>query len=700
MQMKQPMKASFSRYDLDTVVNILNTSSLVSNGRGVRMINAAVSFDIETTSYKENEIKYAWCYEWSFAIGEMAFYGRKLEDFIAFINSVSTRLNLYKNNRLIIYVHNLGFEFQFIRKYFEWEEVFSNDVRKPIYALTKNGIEFRCSYFLSGYSLANLAKNLEDKSLIKMVGDLDYKLIRTPETPLNEKELGYCSNDVLIVTSYINEQIRYCGNISKIPLTKTGFVRNHCRNKCLHSSKSHKKIDNKYRRYRMLMNDLTLDVDEYNQLKQAFQGGFTHCSAVYSGETIEDVSSFDFVSSYPAVMICEKFPMGHSKKVKVNNKEYFEYLLKNYCCLFNIAFTNIKSLIINEHIISYSKCVKSKNVIVDNGRVVSADYIVITLTEQDYISISKFYAWDKKEIGTFRIYKKDYLPTDFIESILDLYVSKTTLKGIKGEEVNYLKSKEMLNSCYGMCVTDIVRENVVYDDEWKTEIENPQKSISKYNKSVKRFLSYPWGVWVTAYARKNLFTGIIECGNDYVYSDTDSIKIKNKDNHLDYINRYNEMCNKKLNAVIKRLDLDSGKVFPANKNGDVRVLGSWDYEGDYDKFKSLGAKRYMTIKDDELSITVSGLNKSTTVDYLKSCYTDIDSILESFDDGLYIPKENTGKNTHTYLDDEIDITVTDYLGQTSKVSSKSSIHLEEADYTLSLSKAYIDYLKGKREDFE
>ena len=102
-------------------------------------------------------------------------------------------------------------------------------------------------------------------------------------------------------------------------------------------------------------------------------------------------------------------------------------------------------------------------------------------------------------------YRKEYLPTEFINSILHLYEMKTKLKGVKGKEVEYLNSKEMLNSCYGMCVTNPLRDEILCDGEsWDVEHLTGEKQLemlNKYNDSKNRFLFYPWGIYVTAFAR-------------------------------------------------------------------------------------------------------------------------------------------------------------------------------------------------------
>ena len=148
-----------------------------------------------------------------------------------------------------------------------------------------------------------------------------------------------------------------------------------------------------------------------------------------------------------------------------------------------------------ESYISISRCWGVQCPVVNNGRLVSAKHLYTTVTEQDFLIIRKFYKWDEIKIGTFRRYRKDYLPIDFVKSILKLYHDKTTLKGVDGKEIEYLKSKEMLNSCYGMSVTDIIRPEYNYNIDW-CEPKEPdiEKAIKDYNGSRSRFLFYPWGV--------------------------------------------------------------------------------------------------------------------------------------------------------------------------------------------------------------
>lgn len=688
--------------DIDLILDTLTDDDVIYDGRRNYYYNVPCAFDIETTSFYERDEKRACMYVWMFGIGGAVIVGRSWDEFSELLETISERLELSDHKRLLCFVHNLEWEFQFIRHRFTWNKVFSIDTRKPLYALSSLGIEFRCSYLLSGYGLAKLSEKLKHYPIPKMVGDLDYSLSRfggDNATPLTEKEWGYCINDVRVVMSYEYDEIIRNGDVSKIPLTKTGYVRRYVRERCFGE-----KFSAKYNHYRGVMSSLRItSADEYYQLKRAFQGGFTHACSLYSDETLTEVSSDDFTSSYPAQIVAKPYPMSSAELVEIKSKEQFEYNISKYCCIFDVEFVDLEPLILDENYISISRCYDVIKPVINNGRLVSCARCKTTITEQDWHIIKRFYKWSKFGIGKFRRYRRGYLPTDFVKSVLDLYKQKTELKGITGKEYELMWSKELLNACYGMMVTDIIRDLITYDNEteWGSEPPNIETALNKYNKSYNRFTFYPWGVYVCAYARVALFTGILEFitggetdpdkfTHDYVYSDTDSIKGLNRQNHEAYINKYNESIRTQLCKAMDFHKLPYDMIEPKNIKGVPKCLGVWDFEGYYSYFKTLGAKRYMVNKDGEWNITVSGLNKKVTVPYLVKKYGD--KCIDYFTDDLVIPAEHTGKNTHTYIDEETSGVLVDYLGNIGTYHEYSSIHLEGAEYCLSIAQEYRTYL--------
>lgn len=660
----------------------------------INYLNAPCALDIETTShYTTKGEKIAWLYEYSFAIENNACYGRSIEEMQGMIKDLQLYYQLSPCNRLVVYVHNLGFEFQFLRKYFRWIKVFAVDERKPIVALTVQGIEFRDSYILSAYSLAKTADNLVSHDIRKLTGDLDYGLIRHKDTPLTDKELAYCENDVLIITAYIREQIAQYGDITKIPMTNTGRVRNFVRDNCLRNKhvKGGKSIG---KRYREIMRECSLTLESYIYCKQAFQGGYTHASNLYSGKVLKDVHSVDFNSSYPYCMLSEQYPMG--KPIPLERKMFHvKHFLgeREYCYLLKIRLEKPHSKLTYECYLSESKC-RGENIVASNGRVFEADWLETTITDIDLDIILDTYEYKSMQIlGGYYFYKQ-YLPRTIIDSVLTLYENKTNLKGVDGKETEYLVSKGMLNSCYGMCVTDIVRaENIYENDEWlvdKPSIDVMRQLIDKDNASRNRFLYYPWGVFVTAYARRNLWQGIIAMQDDYVYSDTDSIKYLDKASHDAYIAKYNAGCESKLMAMCEFRRIDFDRCKPKG-----RLIGVYDYEGKSDYFKTLGAKRYMTYAGGKYKLTVAGLSKQNGMDYiLDKAGGNVDKAFDLFDDNLSIPADRTGKQTHTYIDHDMAMTVTDYLGNVATVKPKSGIHLENAPFEMSISKQYGEFLRA------
>lgn len=417
-------------------------------------------------------------------------------------------------------------------------------------------------------------------------------------------------------------------------------------------------------------------------------------------------------------MVAEKFPITQGEflgSVKLN------YILDNmgeYCFMFRLRLHNVSPKIDADHPISFSKCryTEIEEPLLDNGRIFMAKYLEITCTEQDLLTYLEFYNFDmdKVEIIDCYQYRKQYLPRPFVLAILNLYQKKTELKDVDGEEINYMIFKAMLNAAYGMTVTDIVREELYYDEEREEpfysnydEMTDKQyqeylsNQISRYNSNPYRFLFYAWGVWITAYARRNLFSGIKECNKDYIYADTDSIKILNTEKHMAYIKRYNREITEKLKKACEFHEIDFSMTKPKNKYGEEKPLGIWEFEGEYDEFKTLGAKRYLWRKGDKWQLTVAGVNKKTGMNYLLkraeetgNGYTPFDF----FNMDLIFPSEYSGRNVLTYIDEPIEGEVTDYLGSTIHFEELSGIHMESTDYSINPMKNFLDYLFQVRED--
>lgn len=159
--------------------------------RKIIYFNCPCAFDIETSSFEVNGNKQCCMYLWAFGLNGSVLYGRSWNEFINLLQQLSNLLSLSDTKRLVCYVHNLGYEFQFMRKWLDWVSVFSLKTYKPVKALCTLGIEFRCSYQLSGYSLEKLGEELQTYKVNKLVGSLDYSLIRHSETPIKQEEMEY-----------------------------------------------------------------------------------------------------------------------------------------------------------------------------------------------------------------------------------------------------------------------------------------------------------------------------------------------------------------------------------------------------------------------------------------------------------------------------------------------------------------------------
>lgn len=623
---------------------------------------------------KKGEFRpYAFMYHWQFCFDDQVVFGRTWEEVRTLFRTLEQNLNLSFTNRLVIYSHNLPFEWQHLRRFVDIADGFFTEKYKPLKVILTNGIEFRCSLMLSNMRLSKFCENEKNVIHYKLSGeDYDYSIIRTPSYKMTEYEEGYCYNDVRglceCIASRFNEY-----DIAHIPLTSTGYVRLAAR-----------KAMQKNRKNRELFLNLALDPELYTLCRKAFRGGDTHANRRIVNKTLTNIQSFDITSSYPASMMMDKYPMTAFRKITL--KTFYELSFKEDAVIVEILLTNVRYKEKNACQIPYipiSKCTNISDIhhrIEDNGRVLKADFLSIVCTDIDYEIIMNEYDFDSISYNESSLYaaKKDYLPKELRDIIMKYYNDKTSLKGVEGKEYEYNKAKNMLNSIYGMMVMRIDQSSVKYvDGEYIEEVPELSEILNKYYKSRNNFLSYQWGVWVTANSRKRLRNMLTVVGPDVCYVDTDSIKCKN-DHRKDF---------EKINETIKEEAIKAG-AFAKNKDGKTYYLGTWDFEGTYTRFKTLGAKKYLVRVGDKVASTIAGVDKLTGAKYFKEMGFD------HFTMGEQIPK--SGHIVAFYNDDDIHDVIID--GE--RIESGSNLALINDSYTIGITDSFEYVLNNLMVDIE
>ena len=372
-----------------------------------------------------------------------------------------------------------------------------------------------------------------------------------------------------------------------------------------------------------------------------------------------------------------------------------------------LKFKNLRCETCNSYIQVVKCTLDSKITASDNGRVLEAPELAITITEQDWLIIKNMYSWESLEV--LRIYKsyKQYLPKPFIEYVLELYGNKTSLRDLEDSVSKelYKKSKEYINALFGMMVTALLQSDVIFDNdslEWtidhltESRINEHLDKLRNFNKREKRyFLSYSWGIYCTAYARVSLFMCLL--GGDLVkstvadtsknykddielYGDTDSLFLLGQHD----FSWYNNWCDKQLEKMCKFHKIDFNLTRPKTKKGIEKPLGHFLKEDDIIEFCTLGAKRYCERRvDGKLYLTVSGINKEAV--YM------LKNDISNFKDGFNFDKDfpTVTKKLPIYISNMPAVTYPDGY----KANYKSGVALRPNGYKMTIDDKYKKLIK-------
>ena len=553
---------------------------------GLYYKNLICAFDIETSNIDGvNSVMYSW--QFCADNAELVIVGRSWDEFILFMEKVKEAT---KGAALAVYVHNLPYEFHYLSGVipFLTKDILSGKKREVIKAYSEP-IEFRCAYRLTGLSLEQLTKkfNVEHPK----IDGYDYDRIRYPWTKLNDDELEYIKNDVIGLVEAMKIIYQQTGdNIYTVPITQTGYIRRIIRKNM--RSYSWDRIEAMKISYRI-----------YKMLHVAMRGGLVHANRYLSGEVLYDMDGWDGSSWYPAAMIYGQFPMGKWTIEPRPDVGHFLRLIyaRKRAVLATVTFTNLR--LKNPYdpwpYISKSKSVLKGKSNIDNGRVLYADELTGTYTDIDFRIILEQYEFDEISVLEYAYTKYGHLPDQIRNEIKKLYKKKTSLKGV--DQIEYELTKIQINGCFGMMAEDPGKVYNYYNPEtgaFEKENLTEEEALERKNKNA--FLSYAWGVWVTAICRSWMMQILSRTGEEgAAYSDTDGIKL-----YKGY-----EYLFEEFNAEIEKLALSEGDCQAVDSDGVIHTLGAFEKEAHYDEFITLGAKKYAYKQGKEITIATAGVNK-------------------------------------------------------------------------------------------
>jgi len=637
------------------------------DGNKIYYLNVITSFDIETSKHDFSDTDLpdwqAWLYLWSFQIGSRAtIIGRTWEEFVALVYLINQHLERRGENiRLLCYVHELSYEFQFLAGYFDFksEDVMVMDERIPLICYI-NRLEMRCSKKLANFSLAEWCHALATDH--QKIRGYDYDTERYPWTPLTDEEIRYCITDTICVVECVYKLMDMYGDtIYTIPYTATGYIRRKIKSALVYWSYSGiQSMQNDYRTYK--------------RLTEAFRGGDSYESYLYHGCILDDVDMYDISSSYPAIALHCLVPMSVFVDEKPNIQAVKAALERKRCVLMRVGFRNIKIKPEYEFTpyITYNQCKKNcltrpiDAEVGDNGRLYSASYCEMAITDVDLEIIDRIYDYGGDPIIYWAMSARyGYIPQPLADIIIKLYRDKTALKGVSGREPEYIHIKRELNAgCFGIMAQRMCDDKkIVFEDgEWKRDPNYDEEA--EYNeRSKKAYVNYAWSVWITAIGRRRfLFDGCLRAlsisSDTFVYGDTDSVISREP---IDF-EKYNRERMREAKA--------SG-AYADDINGVRHYIGCFEHEG-CGMFRTLGVKKYITEINNKIEISVSGIPKEQGSKIIEASANGI----MDFDEGFVF--KGSGKKTVDYNDD-----IDDYIemdGHMLHITRNAAII--DVDYTM------------------
>lgn len=527
-----------------------------------------------------------------FIVGGLALWnGRDTEDTInnyniSFHNKPYLILfEIYKHNKQMgghnvyeIAIHNLAFDIQsFIYNMLEVGDIKYHkpngygrqptntyslvmNERKQIFTLTLNycGISILFWDILKLYpaKLSKLCEVYKLKNYKLVAGEETYSSNSFDEFCSNETNVNYLINDLLSVAELVDR------NYYKYKTASANAWSNMKDEICLNLG-LRKKTDKIIKTIIEFWGNNKIN----DYCLPGYTGGFCYANPKHTGKVFKNVLHLDINSSYPNAMDKLLLPLTHQTSKKIESDRYLIFVKGDFK-LKEGSFPCIKHPTIMNDYVTHFK-----------GR--------ILFTDIEWKRVNKNYNITKLKIIEVMNFPK-------CERILSSFIQKNY--AMKQNSTGFLreKAKLNLNSAYGKLAEH--HDGQVYEafinDKNMVAFKITDESLSLINTEKSRCVI--WAMFITAYAREKLYRCIDILGDDFLYTDTDSI--------------FTTLDEETLKQQFKIIGEDI----------DDKNLGAWAIEGHSPLFKALRAKCYLKTDEDKegvnrLNYVVAGYNGNDLV---------------------------------------------------------------------------------------
>ena len=369
-------------------------------------------------------------------------------------------------------------------------------------------------------------------------------------------------------------------------------------------------------------NEIELDL-----LLNIYKASFVYSNSNYSNKTVENVYSSDIKSSHSGFYLRKRYPYGEGELIE-NPYEALNTMKEDYYAWIG----EFKIVGLREKIKDFPWDVRNF------GFLDKENNWIIKLTNVHWKIFKQIYGAEQLIPLSFVRYKQKNLDKNYIRMINELYQEKEHFKKTSDDEFVKSLFKIRTELPYGQSIkSPVYYTSVIYDEDENGFIIDrlAPPTFSETINTLKRYaLPFQYGIWTAAYSWAEEIEMIVKIGLDKViYGDTDSVKFIGEEG-IEIIKAHNKEIDEEFRTITKKYNL----LYEIDNK-----VGRWLDDGFNIQFKTLGLKRYLSLKEDGMiKVTCAGAMVSTLQKHFEQSKNPFSEFAKDMSiDGIY---------KHIYID--------------------------------------------------